>query len=518
MTHYAYVFEVKSIQTYLFATGRMKDAVAGSQVLDQLLNAPLAQTLAACEATAQFSTTRCAGGALYGFFTSESHRARFSALWPMVVQQMLPGIEMAIAMGQHARLKNAMTDALADLQSARNFPRVLLPLPTTFTLRSARTGRAATAFDRAKKESIDEATSALRSYQSNAALEHKFSADPKLAWPINLSDDEGSDMAFRFGPLKELALVHADGNGLGNLLLTLGQLADALDDEQYQALYEMFSTGLERATIAAAQATTIKVLVPVAEQQNWVMPARPIVLGGDDITLLVQAEYAFDFTVAFINEFEQASEVFINQINQRFQLNLPARLTCCAGIVFLKPKQPFALAHELAEQLCQQAKQVDSGREKPSALAFMRMLDSHTDGTFSLAHSQVRVKLERHRYELGYLAQPDEQFIHLRNLAQLALAGLVVAPLREIATLLGCDPKLALVRYARWRQIQMKEHPALLAEFDTLYAKLLPGCDPTRQAWVTDDQQIYAPIVDFFTMLRILTAQQWLSNPIEAEI
>ena len=36
MTYYAYLFEAKSIQSYIFATSKLKEIIGGSELIEQL--------------------------------------------------------------------------------------------------------------------------------------------------------------------------------------------------------------------------------------------------------------------------------------------------------------------------------------------------------------------------------------------------------------------------------------------------------------------------------------------------
>jgi hypothetical protein len=56
------------------------------------------------------------------------------------------------------------------------------------------------------------------------------------------------------------------------------------------------SKKIEHAMTAAAQRPTAATITPVA--RNGVMPARPILLGGDDLTMIVRADRAIPFARA----------------------------------------------------------------------------------------------------------------------------------------------------------------------------------------------------------------------------
>ncbi|WP_217533723.1 hypothetical protein [Vibrio metschnikovii] len=137
--NYAYLAEVKGIQAYLTASGKLRDTVAGSQILDQLLNNPLDAALKAAKSDDHVITRR-AGGALYMSFNSETTRANFAALWRVVVNQLLPATELVVAMPEgKPSLREAIKLGLEQLASARNQQFISLPCGTPFTQRCPRT-------------------------------------------------------------------------------------------------------------------------------------------------------------------------------------------------------------------------------------------------------------------------------------------------------------------------------------------------------------------------------------------
>uniref|UniRef100_UPI004048C4A9 Cas10/Cmr2 second palm domain-containing protein n=1 Tax=Roseivirga sp. TaxID=1964215 RepID=UPI004048C4A9 len=502
--NYAYLAEIKGIQAYLTASGKLRDTVAGSQILDQLLNNPLDHVLQAANSTKHVFTRRV-GGALYMSFPNETTRANFAALWRIVVNQLLPNTELVVAMpaGQ-ATLREAIKSGLEQLASARNQQIIHLPVGTPFTQRCPRTGLPSTT--KRHGEWMSEPASVQLESQSIAgkdSLTEKFCAKNDLKWPNLLSSDTDNQhgSVLPLGMSGELAVVHADGNSLGIILRALAQATEQSDDEAYQQAYLSFSEGLEKATIQAAKQATNEVFGELIACENSIMPMRPIVLGGDDLTVIIRAENAFAFAKAFMTSFEQESKTFItNLINDcKLTLNL-THLTACAGITFIKPNQPFSQALDLAETLCKRAKQAPDINNKPSALAFARLNSSGTEnGGITGDINDSPLQSEQVRYPLN---GDNGSFDQLQTLANEQTVNLM--PLREIATLMGNQNQTAKINYERWRQHQSQLHTA---NFDSFYDLL--------KAFVSDDELpickqehvTTSPIVDLL-VLRKYIAQE----------
>jgi len=130
-----------------------------------------------------------------------------------------------------------------------------------------------------------------------------------------------------------LAFLYADGNNIGGLLQ---QVKNELD---FRALSETLRKGTERALLEALW----EVCKPVLEQEGtW--PFEIINIGGDDVTLLIQAGYAWDVAITFLEKFQQ----YVRWGDQP--------ITASVGIAIADAKHPVRYLAALAENLLKQAK------------------------------------------------------------------------------------------------------------------------------------------------------------------
>ncbi len=179
-----------------------------------------------------------------------------------------------------------------------------------------------------------------------------------------------------------LGVVHADGNGLGQIFLDLGT-----------HLANLSRTGASTTTVFETislishelQAATENAFFSACEHIHWLgaskayqskfrgraskriyIPVIPLVLAGDDLTVLVEGEYALPFAKTFLRAFEDetAKCPTIARIAE-VALGAP-RLSAAAGVALVKHHFPFHLAYSLAEELLKSAKQVK--REVPSSV------------------------------------------------------------------------------------------------------------------------------------------------------
>lgn len=507
MTHYyCYLFEAKSIQPYLLATNRLKEIVGGSELIESLTGEDGLFDAALQAAGGEFECSRKGGGAAFAFTTDKDARDRLAALWPLLVAQQAPGLEFVQARGEGPSEYGAFEDAAPKLRAERNRLAARLPQPGPFATRNRRSGEVAVALSDSKKneraEPVDAAThrKLMRTFWRGPKLVKRFASSSEPDdWPVNLNprDAESDDgRVFPFiGEDRIIALVHCDGNALGQLLIDLGAVVKA-DRGRFMDVFAGFSMAVTAATQAAAQSATRAVLEPWINRDNRVYPARPIVLGGDDLTLLVRADLALPFTQHFLHAFSQETGKAFQRLRDQDGLPLPKRLSACAGIAYARATQPFYLLHELAEQLCKHAKrrakrtlpstdelaklQPNQRPVVPSALSFHRVTAAFVDDYDDILTQQLTARGLRQTLEC-YAVEPCEHLPPLQALialqALLEQPAMARGPTRELLGLIGNDPQQAKDQYKRWRQLMRegrvrKEHPALLEQFDGLLGKL----------------------------------------------
>jgi hypothetical protein len=320
-----YRYEAKAIQAWILTTGRMKDLVGGSNVIEQL--EPFVRERAhACGGRVHYAA---AGGATLEFPETEGLE-RFARWWPAAVDERAPGLQVIQGWvergtGELERLHTALT-------AARNRAPLSLPEAGPWIRRAPRTGLPA--IEWRDKTSLDRATAAQQraGRDGRDALLEKFSRE----------DGAGLVPHRHLERCPRLAVVHADGNGVGRQIRNLGlkELAE-------------FSQALSEATCEAAKQAAMEV-----EDDHRVAWVRPIVLGGDDLTVIVRSTDALLFVRAYLRAFEARA----------------MGLTACAGIAIIPSGWPFAEAHALAEQLCSAAKAAVRQGDRPrSAVAFHRV-------------------------------------------------------------------------------------------------------------------------------------------------
>ncbi|HEY3378757.1 MAG TPA: hypothetical protein VGL77_14815 [Armatimonadota bacterium] len=192
------------------------------------------------------------------------------------------------------------------------------------------------------------------------------------------------------------AIIHADGNGLGQLFLKFDEYINqnALElNREYLSTYREFSIALEECTEAAFM-HALHVIPEEAYRQETTVPLVPLVLGGDDLTVICDGKYALNFARAFLQAFERftGEHTVIRAIAAQVSSEDTPYLSSCAGVAIIKPNFPFFTAYDLAEDLLHSAKIVKNEIVVPcSALDFHVLHDSSVVTLSSIrAHLQLQ--------------------------------------------------------------------------------------------------------------------------------
>jgi hypothetical protein len=152
---------------------------------------------------------------------------------------------------------------------------------------------------------------------------------------------------------RQIAILHIDGNGIGELLQKLKNLSD---DEEFRHKIGRLSQGLKALPVDAICEGLGDLLARLLdwEKEKIVLrrrdrgdfvPVRPVVDSGDDITLVCHGKLGLGLAKRICEAFEKLSVKLVGE-----------QLTACAGVAIVPYGFPFQRAYALAEALCANAK------------------------------------------------------------------------------------------------------------------------------------------------------------------
>lgn len=160
---------------------------------------------------------------------------------------------------------------------------------------------------------------------------------------------------------KYLAFLYADGNDIGSLL------TKAETKDHYQVLSQALRKGTRQALFDALHSVCGKAL-----QQEKLWPFEIINIGGDDVTLLIQAGYAWEVAVKFLERFEKEVRQRVQSELQQWPQNWPEKITASCGIVIADVGYPMRYLESLAAGSLKRAKKLAKAEaQSQSAIDFL---------------------------------------------------------------------------------------------------------------------------------------------------
>jgi len=380
---YFYGANVQGIQSFIFETNKLKEMVGASALVDDICKDFFFNEFLKGKASIlDKDCIRFAAGNIRVILRDQELAQFIVRYFPKKVQEYAPGIVVSQALEEfQGDLTQEIMDKLERaLKTQRNRSDRPFQMGLGAIAYAPRTGKPA--YRRSDGERID-IGSFLKQKKFKEDATDRLAKSLLGSHVIKICDD---NISFPFY-MDEIALpemgnwiavIHADGNGLGKLIQALGKILPAA---KVADGYRLFSEALNRVTLAAAQAAFQKVIRELLEQDQPKLvhkkfPFRPLILGGDDLTVICRADLAIPFTVEFLTQFEQKTEYELDILNKTLQTSLGGNLTACAGIAFIKSSYPFYYGYHLAEELCSKAKKAS---RKHSSLAFHKVLSSFQD-------------------------------------------------------------------------------------------------------------------------------------------
>ena len=325
MAKYLYGASVQGIQRYIFATNELKHIVGASEIVERVCT-----TLFEPFAAGAVPVVTAAGNIKY-IFSDRAAVENAVRLFPKLVSETAPGITLSQAVvtmdGNYADFSSAVNELEHRLMTQRHRPMKSLTAGPMAVERSRKTGLPAAAVTGG--EYADECT--LKKTEALANNETTLKLMKKLTGEEVRVREVAMDIKDLTGQNDWIAVIHADGNGLGEVVAGVGNNPGSLRE---------FSLNLDNATKAAAQEAYRSI-----GDSSRKRPIRPVVLSGDDLTVICRADIAVEFVKNFFEAFEEKTLELTGH-----------KLTACAGIAFIKSSYPFHYGYNLAETLCAEAK------------------------------------------------------------------------------------------------------------------------------------------------------------------
>lgn len=364
----ALLLDTGGIQRFIFGSNKLKENIGASQLVKEIFDKVLRRTTLEMfpQAAAHFERWQddpdggldlsagidvgyIGGGNALLFLEQEEQAEELVRRWSRALLLEVPGVTVGAVCrpfdlnGNFEQEMKALFDALQEAKQQR-LPLTELP-GHSVTARCPRNGAPALQLHReAEKEAW---VSAASKAKLDGARRAKKELEEELADLLgdqytftDMIDSLGQER----GDSSMVAVVHIDGNEMGSRFQRAASLSEL----------RKLSLSVEQATRRAFR-QTVKVLIDnwndyskdlksAVEEGKTVLPLRPIILGGDDITFVAVGTLGIELSRIFCEAFSGA----------RAADGQP--LSACAGVTLAKDTFPFYRAYRMAEQLCSSAK------------------------------------------------------------------------------------------------------------------------------------------------------------------
>lgn len=295
--------------------------------------------------------------------------------WTLEILKKAPGLKTGAAIGMMdvERFKDSLDKMYVQLKQNQNtvLPQVDLPY-TGLTLECNISGKTADTFDWVDKSWIAKEVKAKTDAYTYAS--EKVRSEYK-----DILEKDGSRDKYDFASELEkigckegesyISVIHIDGNNMG---VKFSKCKDSQERKELSlkvaqivqnAFYELIKTIIaEYDSKAYAEALDMEKLID--KEGKKLLPIRPIIIGGDDITFVCPARVGIEYAKRFIeavNKQEFLSDEQHKRMSEEVKkednsIILSKTMSCCGGVAVVPLKYPFFRAYQLAEHLCGSAK------------------------------------------------------------------------------------------------------------------------------------------------------------------
>lgn len=283
MSKYLYGASVQGIQEFIFKTNKLKEIIGASKIVEDMDKIDFQEKYNLKEKPEKLLQ---AAGNIRLRFNNKEDLEKVVKNFPKDTMLKAYGITISQAVVEDTdNYKEDSKELEKRLKIQRN--KVSIPLDFYFNIlkQNSRTGLSLVNKDE------DKATAQKVERFQKFADKQKRDNRNILFNIEELSNDKN-----------KIAIIHADGNGLGNIVKELNE----------KEIIE-FSQKLDNATKKAYEIAS-----------DGITEIRKVILGGDDLTVIINANKALNFTKKFLEEFEKNTEKIYKTYD----------LTACAGITY----------------------------------------------------------------------------------------------------------------------------------------------------------------------------------------
>jgi len=478
-TFSAVLLDTVSIQRYIFSTNNLKENIGASQVVEEIFDSHLKEVIkdifslsderffteweknpekiSILENSLPLEIGYIGGGNALIFFKDETKAKEFIKKWSMRLLIYCPGLIPACAIGKidFQRFSEDLKILFKKLAHNKSefIPQTIIKRHG-ITAECPNTGYSAEVWC----EKLPAEKQNYISSVSNAKIEASERADDKLEKILKesgLSEKYTfTNILDRLGQSKHeeshIAIVHIDGNDMGSRfqsqkdLISLRKLSISVRHITLNCFKKLIRKIAENIENIKNEGINLQ-----QAEKRTILPIRPIIIGGDDITFVSDGRLGVWLAKIFLEEFE------------REKPSDGKPLTACAGVAITKTKYPFYRGYRLCEELTGNAKKQRRNRKDDGS-----WIDFH------IAYGGFSGNLEEIRNNFYKAPSVDSLLMRPYKISDLNELLKGISEFKEKKEDKNKFPRSKLMRLKEVLYYGEKEHENFLREINTRGLKL----------------------------------------------
>jgi hypothetical protein len=379
----AVLVQVVSIQKYIFSSNKLKENIGASYILEKLLfghNGLLYNTLRGFSfapfeledwgkaiSGGKFEIGYIGGGNALILFNMVDDAKDFIKNFSLNSILYFPGLQLAFGIKENFVKDNYKYEFHILLENLRSGKSGYIPLTSVF--KHGITADCPLSNESAEVKDIKSGQYISRvSYSKFLAAIHaqknQFTTYEELGDDYQLTDE--TDKLGQEDEASYIAVVHVDGNGMGKVFANIESLDELrLKSKAVSAKASSAMKSLIGHLVKLHKDNMLDELDLKMTDKKFILPIRPILVGGDDITFICEGRIGIYLAEKFIEYFYDTDE-------RSKPYDSPKKLMdgACAGIAIVKSHFPFYKAVQLAEELCSEAKKQAREEKGTSWISF----------------------------------------------------------------------------------------------------------------------------------------------------
>lgn len=394
----AILLDTRSIQKYVFGCNKLKTNTGASYLVDGIFTEAMVNVLKQSglkmpdedwkeagklemseKAAIECEIAYIGGGNMLVLVRKGAESLRICRelvqKWSLKVLLEAPGLKTGAAIGEidlgDANFQTSLNALYKQLKENQNnvLPQVDLPY-TGFTVECDYSGKAVNVYNKDYKR--------LVSAEVEAKTAAYDAADKKIKKDFYevLGDEydfcsELESLGYKDGE-SYISVIHIDGNNMGVKFSNCRDMQERknLSKKVQETVEHAFGYLVKKIVTEYDSYADVLDMRALKQGNKRLLPLRPIIIGGDDITFICPGRMGLQYAQTFIEYVNSEDlldkelfsgklydEDLYTHIKKITGKQISKSLSCCAGVAIVPAKYPFFRAYELAEQLCDEAKE-----------------------------------------------------------------------------------------------------------------------------------------------------------------